>query len=93
MFKPKRQAYRGQPQAPNPALDMEQFYLNQYFQSQPNSYPPNPKMPPPLAKQNLTPPPPLAEPISLQQLESRLFRIEQYLGLSPLSPAGAKLMR
>ena len=78
MFKPRRQ--RQQTGGQNPLTDMEQFYLHQYFQPQ-SSHPvaPPPMRPHPnqLTDQRF-PPPQMAK---LQQLELRIARIEQYLGL------------
>lgn len=77
MFKPRQQ--RNQPQQ-NPVSDMEQFYLNQYFQTQginPSFGPPAP----PGASQNNHRFPPV-EFAYLHQLEQRITRIEHYLGLS-----------
>lgn len=65
-----RQSMR-QPQ--NPVADMEQFYLNQYFAASPQ---------PPAHNQRF-PPMDLAR---LHQLERRVARMEQHLGLPPIEP-------
>ena len=75
MLKPKRPR-RGQP-VQNPISDMEQFYLNQYFQSMPNpSGPMPPKHPHATHHGNFR--------AATPDLEMRIARIEQYLGLPPL---------
>lgn len=58
-----------QPQ--KPIADMEQFYLNQYFGSMP---------PPPIHDQRFPP----MDAARLHQLERRITRIEQHLGLPPI---------
>jgi len=77
MFKPRRQRNQ-QPQ--NPISDMEQFYLNQYFQTHGINPTIGPAIPPHAQQNNHRFPP--AEMAQLQQLEQRIAGIEQYLGLS-----------
>ena len=92
MFKPRRPRHR-QPQ--NPVADMEQFYLNQYFQSESHPHVPGASFPPPQPlHDHLTGrvPPQLArsgppiEMARLHQLEQRLLRLEQHLGFAPMEP-------
>lgn len=78
MFRPRQRQQRNQPQ--NPISDMEQFYLNQYFQTHGANNALGPTVPPE-AYQNNHRFPPVDNP-NLQQLEQRIARIEQYLGLT-----------
>lgn len=78
MFKPRQRQQRNQPQ--NPISDMEQFYLNQYFQTQGINPVGGPTIPPEAHQNNYRFPP--MEMQNLHQLEQRLTRIEQYLGIS-----------
>ena len=78
MFKQRRGRQQSQPQ--NPISDMEQFYLNQYFRSQPNSPVPHPSSHP-YANQPSDRFPPI-EGARLHQLELRVAQIEHYLGLT-----------
>jgi len=77
MLKPKRPR-RGQP-VQNPISDMEQFYLNQYFRSAPSTYGQGPTMHP-FANRNATQQPAM-EASKLHELEMRIARIEQMLGI------------
>ena len=80
MFKTIQRRNRQSPQ--NPISDMEQFYLHQYFY---NTGVMNPTFkftpPPPSPHQNNYRFPPI-EFARFHQLEQRVARIEQYLGLS-----------
>jgi len=90
MFKPRRQ--RQHPQPPNPISDMEQFYLNQYFQSQSNGYIPNPPPVHPYTNQTND----RVLPMTLtntNQLEVRIARIEQYLGLTTAESSTESVIR
>ena len=79
MFKPRRpRGGRNQPQ--NPISDMEQFYLNQYFQAHRATPTSGPAVPPEAYQNNHRFPP--IEFTYLHQLEQRIERIEHYLGLS-----------
>ena len=82
MFKPRQprqpRQQRNQPQ--NPVSDMEQFYLNQYFQTQGFNPASGPTVPSATYQNNHRFPP--VEMTHLHQLEQRITRIEQYLGLS-----------
>jgi len=71
MLRPKRPLK--QPQ--NPIVDMEQFYLNQYFASpsQQQSY--DHRFPP-------------VDMARLHQLERRVARLEHHLGLPPFETTG-----
>ena len=86
MFKQRRQREQS---VPNPIADMEQFYLNQYFNSQTNGF--APYGPPhqsvhPHANQTRNRFPPI-EFARMHQLELRIARIEQYLGLTTTEPS------
>ena len=81
MFRPRRQRFSRNQPIPNPISDMEQFYLNQYFQSQPATSMPHPSAPHPYAHQTSDRFPPI-EFARIHQLELRIARIEQYLGLT-----------
>ena len=79
MFKPRQpRQKRNQPQ--NPISEMEQFYLNQYFQTSGNPQTTGPLMPSEASQNNQRFPP--VEFARLHQLEQRIARIEQYLGFS-----------
>lgn len=73
MLKPKR-SRRGQVEQ-NPISAMEQFYLNQYFQSASSQYHPATPRHPFATNQNVQ---------AATEIEMRIARIEQYLGLPPL---------
>ena len=90
MFKPKRGRHqRTQPQ--NPISEMEQFYLHQYFQSNPNSYTPHPSAHPHANQSNDRFPP--IEFARLHQLELRIARLEQYLGLTTAESGTESIIR
>ena len=89
MFKPRRQ--RNQTQNQNPISDMEQFYLNQYFRSQPNNHSPHPSAHP-YANQASDRFPPI-EFARIHQLELRIAQIEQYLGLTAAKPSTKPVIR
>ena len=75
MLKPKRS--RRQEQRQSPVSEMEQFYLNQYFQALPNHSGLNStKHPYAIHYGNFR--------TQTPDLEMRITRIEQYLGLPPL---------
>jgi len=81
MFKSRQHPRRGQnQQQTNPVSDMEQFYLHQYFgQNAPNRQIPMPApVQPPLSGSM-----PSMDLAKLHQLEARIARIEEYLGLGP----------
>lgn len=78
MFKQRRQ--RVQQNAQNPVINMEEFYLNQYFRSQPSPHTSQPLYPTHANPTNDRFPP--IEFARLHQLELRVARIEQYLGLT-----------
>lgn len=80
MFKPRQRQRQRRNQPQNPISDMEQFYLNQYFQTHGVNHAGGPTVPPE-AYQNSHRFPPI-EVAYLHQLEQRITRIEQYLGLS-----------
>ena len=75
MFKSRQHPH--QPQ--NPISDMEQFYLHQYFQTPGTTSTAGPAMPPGATQNNHRVPPTAIA--SLAQLEQRIARIEQHLGL------------
>lgn len=90
MFKPRRQRVpRNQP-APNPIADMEQFYLNQYFRPHSNGPIPNPAAHP-YANPTSDRFPPI-EFARMHQLELRIARIEQYLGLTTTESSSKPLI-
>jgi len=78
MLKPKRP--RRQQQVQNPISDMEQFYLNQYFQSAPSTFGSGPTRHPfaNTSSERI----PSIEATKLHELEMRITRIEQFLGFS-----------
>lgn len=78
MFNSRQRSSRNQPK--NPISDMEQFYLNQYFQTRTIDHTTGPNIPPEAYQSHSNFPP--IERSSLHQLEQRLTRIEQYLGIS-----------
>ena len=80
MFKP-RQSRRNPVQSQSPISDMEQFYLNQYFRAHPNPLPTQQVYPSQPHSQRFPP----IELARLSQLESRIARIEDYLGLSSMT--------
>ena len=88
MFRQRRQREQS---VPNPIADMEQFYLNQYFGSQANSFAPHPAAHP-YANQTSDRFPPL-EFARMHQLELRITRIEQYLGLTAAKPGSDSVIR
>ena len=92
MFKPRRQRNH-QSQNLNPISDMEQFYLNQYFQSQLGGYIPNPSAHPNVIQANDRSSFSQAESTNFQQLELRIARIEQYLGLSATESRAESIIR
>ena len=79
MFRQRRQRHGRNLPPPNPIADMEQFYLNQYFRSYPGVPEPYPYHPYQNQTSDRFPP---IEFARLHQLELRISRIEQYLGLS-----------
>ena len=89
MFKQRRQRQQHQPQ--NPISDMEQFYLNQYFRSQPSNHAPHPPSQPYPHQTNDRFPP--IEFARLHQLELRVTQIEQYLGLTTAKPSAESPIR
>ena len=78
MFRSRRQRYERNQPPPNPISDMEQFYLNQYFRSNPGESGPYPFGHPYQSNDRFPP----IEFARLHQLELRIARIEQYLGLT-----------
>lgn len=91
MFRPRRQRFlRNQP-PPNPVSDMEQFYLNQYFRSQPGGFAHQPTAHP-YANQTSDRFPPI-EFARIHQLELRIARIEQYLGLTTTESSPDSVIR
>ena len=81
MLKPRQPRQRRNQPAQNPVSDMEQFYLNQYFQSR-SPYPSAGPTVPSSAQQPSSHRFPPIEMAYLNQLEQRVKHIEQYLGLS-----------
>ncbi|MCL2559956.1 MAG: hypothetical protein FWE07_05660 [Turicibacter sp.] len=82
MFKPRQprppRPSRNQPQ--NPISDMEQFYMNQYFQTRGSHPTSGPTLPPEAGLHHSRFPP--VEFAYLNHLEQRIAQIEQYLGFS-----------
>ena len=91
MFKSRRQRPQRNMQPANPISDMEQFYLNQYFRSQPSNHSPHPPAHP-YANQASDRFPPI-ELARIHQLELRIAQIEQYLGLTATKPSTESIIR